>query len=343
MNCTKEESAALVEKYWEREWERIQGTDLPDTREFPIEDKHLVQEFKNLRDKELKNKAKSDMIHRFFPSIFTANKGGCLSPVEYWKKLQEDPELFKKFLENRYRCSDWYNERDKSDPEKKRTNRHYLEEGYVPPFIYAIGCTTSGKAPCVSYFKPSFVKNLINKYASDCETVFDPCTGYGKFIGALAAGKKYVGRDINDVTIKENKDCLAWIESYFPDCAGKTDLAVADMFASKGKYDVLLTCPPYSNEKGKQIEIWRSSSGKVECAFTCDQIIDRLLRNYECDRYIFIVDDSMKDYREFIKEKHENVNYINARNGALTDASKNYEAVVVISKEERDSLIKKEA
>lgn len=340
MNCTKEESKILVDKYWEREWKRIQGTDLPDTREFPISDKHLVQEFKNLRDKELKNKAKSDMIHRFFPSIFTANKGGCLSPVEYWKKLQEDPELFKKFLENRYRCSDWYNETDKTDPEKKRTNRHYLEEGYVPLFIYSIGCTTSGKAPCVSYFKPSFVKNLINKYAPDCDTVFDPCTGYGKGIGALAAGKKYIGRDLNDVTIQENKNCVAFIEEHFPEYKGKANFEVADMFASTGSYDVLLTCPPYSNEKGKQIEIWQSSTGKVECEFTCDQIIDKLLRNYECNLYIFIVDDSMKNYRDYIKEKHENVNYINSRNGKLTDASRNYEAVVVITKEERDILIK---
>lgn len=341
MNCTKEEAKALIDKYWEREWNKVKGMDFPDTREFPITDEHLIREFKNLRDKELKNKAKSDMIHRFFPSIFTANKGGSQSPVEYWKKLQTEPETFKKFLENRYCYSDWYNEKDKSDPERKRTNRHYLEEGYVPPFIYAIGCTTSGKAPCVSYFKPSFVKNLINKYLPDCETVFDPCTGYGKCIGALAAGKNFIGRDLNDVTIAENKACAAFIEKHFPEYEGKADLAVADMFASTGKYEAMLTCPPYSNEKGKQIEIWQSSSGKVECPFTCDAIIDRLLRNYECETYVFIVDDSMKNYRDYIKEKHENVNYINARNGALTDASHNYEAVVVISKSERDGLISK--
>ena len=340
MNCTKEESWALVEKYWEREWKKIQGTDLPDTREFPISDEHLVREFENLRDLPLKDKAKSDMIHRFFPSIFMANKGGHLSPVEYWKKLQEDPELFKKFLENRYRCSDWYNEKDKADPEKKRSNRHYLEEGYVPPFIYAIGCTTSGKAPCVSYFKPSYVKNLIARYATNCETVFDPCCGYGKFLGALAAGKKYVGRDINDVTIKENKDCLAFIEEHFPELKGKADLAVGDMFASTGKYDAMITCPPYSDEKGKQIEVWQSSAGKVECQFTCDEIISALLKNYECGVYVFVVDDSMQRYRSYIKEKFENVNYINSRNGKLTDASHNYEAVVVITKDERDLLLK---
>ena len=339
MNCTKEESWALVERYWEREWARVRASDLPDTREFPISDAHLIQEFKNLRDKPLKDKAKSDIIHRFFPSIMTANKGGALSPVDFWKKLQEDPETFKRFLDNRYRCSDWYNERDKADPEKKRTNRHYLEEGYVPMFIYAIGCTTSGKAPCVSYFKPSYVKNLIARYAPDCETVFDPCCGYGKFLGALAAGKKYVGRDLNDITIKENEDCLAFIEEHFPELKGRADLAVGDMFASTGKYDAMITCPPYSNEAGKQIEVWQSSSGKIECQFTCDEIIRKLLERYECGTYVFVVDDSMKDYRDFIREKHENVNYIGARNGKLTDASHNYEAVVVISREERDALL----
>lgn len=340
MNCTKEESAKLVEKYWEREWHRIQAMPFPDTREFPISEKHMLNEFKNLCTKELGNKTKCDIIHHFFPSIFTANKGGYLSPIEYWAKLQTDSELFKKFLENRYRCSDWYNEKDKQDPTKQTTNRHYLEEGYVPSFIYAIGCTTSGKAPCVSYFKPAYIKNLINRYAPNCEIVFDPCTGYGKFLGALAANKKYIGRDINDITIQENLNCLSFIEEHFSEYKNKVDLAIGDAFNSTGVYDVMLTCPPYSNEKGKQIEVWQGSTGKIECEFTCDEIIDKFLRNFECNLYIFIVDDSMKTYRDYIKEKHENVNYLGARGGKLTSASLNYEAIVVITKEERNILIK---
>ena len=332
MNCTKEEGQELVNKYWEREWNKINAVSFPDTRENPITETHMVNEFKNLCNKTLSNKAKSDIIHYFHPSIFTANKGGHLSPVQYWKQLQTDPELFKKFYLNRLLMSDWFNE-------KNGQNRKFLKEGFVPLFIYAIGCTTSGKAPCVSYFKPAYIKNLINKYAPDCKQVFDPCMGYSKFLGALAAGKDYIGRDINDITIKESKNCLSFIEKHFPELTGKVQLAVGDMFNDTGKYEVLLTCPPYSNEKGKQIEEWQSSSGKISCSFTCDEIITRLLQNYECEKYIFIVDDSLKNYREYIKEKLENVNYINARKGKLTEASHNYEAVVVITKGERNKIL----
>ena len=338
MNCSKEEAQQIINQHWQKEWEKIKACkELPDTREKPITEKHMIQEFKNLCNKPLKNKAKSDIIHYFFPSIFTANKGGSMSPVEYWHLLQEDSEEFKKFLFNRLTRSDWFNE-------KNGANRKYLTTADVPLFIYSIGVTTSGKAPCVSYFKPSFIKNLINTYAPDCETVTDIFTGYGKFLGALSAGKKYIGRDINDITIKENKDCLAFIEKNFPQYKGMVDLDVADAFNSTGKYDVILTCPPYSKPVSKlkniQIEEWKNSNGeKISCEFTCDEIIDKVLRNYDANKFIFIVDDSMQNYREYIKEKHENVNYINARQGKLTSASRNYEAVVVITKEERNKLI----
>lgn len=332
MNCTKEHGQELVNKYWEREWEKIKAVSFPDTREKPITAKHMINEFKNLCKKTLSNKAKSDIIHYFHPSIFTANKGGRLSPVEYWKRLQADPELFKKFYLNRLLMSDWFNE-------KNGQNRKFLENGFVPLFIYSIGCTTSGKAPCVSYFKPAYIKNLIIKYVPDCKQVFDPCTGYSKFLGALAAGKDYLGQDINNITIEESKNCLSFIEKNFPDLKGKVQLTIGDMFNNTGKYEVLLTCPPYSNEKGKQIEEWQSSFGKISCSFTCDEIITKLLQNYECEKYIFIVDNSLKNYREYIKEKFENVNYLKSEQGKLTEASHNYEAVVVITKEERDKIL----
>ena len=35
-NCTKEYSWSIVNKYWEREWEKIKSIDFPKTREFDI-------------------------------------------------------------------------------------------------------------------------------------------------------------------------------------------------------------------------------------------------------------------------------------------------------------------
>ena len=338
-NLTIEETNKIIDQYIDKEWAKVKACkEFPSIREFSITEEHMIQEFKNLCNKPLKNKAKSDIIRYFFPSMFTANKGGHLSPVEYWNKIQEDKEEFRKFLFNRLRQSDWFNE-------KNGANRKYLYTADVPLFIYAIGVTTSGKAPCVSYMKPAMIKNLILKYAPDCEEVFDPCTGYSKFLGALAAGKKYIGRDISDILIQENKNCLAFIEKNFPQYKGMVDLDIANAFTSTYKGDVLCCCPPYSKPISKtktiQIEEWRKANGDlISCKYTCDEIITKFLRNYDMNKYIFIVDDSMQQYRDYIAEKHENINYINSRQGKLTSASHNFEAIVVITKEERNEILK---
>ena len=66
------------------------------------------------------------------------------------------------------------------------------------------------------------------------------------------------------------------------------------------------------------------------------------LENYKCKRYILVLDDSISNtkYKDFIVEKFENVNYINSRDGKLQDASKNYEAIVIIDRDEKGNLKK---
>ena len=335
MNCTKEYSAEIVEKYWEREWNKIKSMPFPSRFEHEITEQQCINEFSNLKNKDLKDGTRSSIIPKFFISMPTANKGGSLSPVEYWEKLKTDPELFKKFYENRLRCSDWFNEKDGQ-------NRKYLDEGFVPPFIYSIGLTTSGKAPMVSYFKPSTAKNIINKYASEFNSIFDPCAGYGgRYLGTMATGKAYIGFDINDITIKENIEVKNWLEANFD--VPNSNFEIKDSFNNTGTYECLFTCPPYSKpiskNKNIQIEEWLSSTGKISCQYSCDEIIDILLKNYDCQKYIIVVDETAQKYKDYIAEKITNTNYINARNGQLTEASKNYEAVVVITKEQRDNII----
>lgn len=48
-NCTKEYSQELVEKYWEREWNKIQKIDFPKTREYEITDKECNTEIKKFK------------------------------------------------------------------------------------------------------------------------------------------------------------------------------------------------------------------------------------------------------------------------------------------------------
>lgn len=297
MNCTKQESWRLVDKYWEREWEKIKQIDFPKTREFEITDRQCANELVTLRDNFLNNKTQSRTIIKFHKSLIFANRKRCLSPYEYWQKLKVDSDLFRAFYENRLRCSDWYNE-------KNGANFHYLNEGYVPEFIYGIGLSTSRKAPTVSYFKPALAKNLIMKYAADFDTIFDPCSGYsGRLIGTLCCGKNYIGQDINDMTVDESKYIFEYIKPLFKGL--HCEINLKDSLEEKGKYDCMLTCTPYED-----IEVWMDSLGnRISNTMTCDQWIDCLLENYDCKRYLFVTDGNIIKYRNNVIEVLENTSH----------------------------------
>lgn len=346
-NCSKEYVQLLVEKYWEREWEKIRNIPLPDSREKEAPESRLINEFKNLQQQaadmdKKSNKGRSEIIHRFHPSIDTANKGGYDSPIEYRKKLQNDPELFKKFLANRYRCSDRYNEKDKTDPEHKRTNRHYLEEGFLPSFIASIGLQTSMKAPRVSIFQPQFMVNLILQYANEYTEIFDCFAGFsGRMLGTLAfKNKKYIGRDLNDITISEAQNVLEWLNKNFPDTVGRADLAVADAFKNTGKYQCLITCGPYDNGKGKTVEEWMSSNGKISCELNSEEVLIKCLENYECEKYIFVTSRFSQLFDPYVKEIFENQSYIQARKEKGSKPGINTEKIIVITKQERNEILK---
>lgn len=337
MNCTKEQAQEMAEKYLDREFAKIQ--DMPLTmRENPITIEQCEKELISLRKNKLSWKANSRIVRYFNKSITKANKFGKDSPEVYWEKLKNDKELFKKFLENRYRCSDYFRDSE--------TGREQFKQGIVPDFIYGIGLTTSTVSPNVSIFKPSQMQYILDKYAQEFNEIFDPTCGYcGRLVGTLVCNKKYIGRDISDLVIEENKKCGEWLESRLTSLFFKPeyDLVAADAFTSIGEYECLVTCPPYSDNSGKQIEEWRMSNGdKITCDYTCEEIIDIFLKNYKCKRYILVLDDSISNtkYKDFIVEKFENINYINSRDGKLQDASKNYEAIVIIDRDEKGNLKK---
>lgn len=323
-NCTREYSQAIVEKYWEREWEKIKQVDFPSNREFPITEDQCLREIKTLYREDKSNKSRSStVLFCHDNSRKKANVIGCLSPYEYWQKLKTDSELFKKFYENRLRCSDWFKE-------KQGQNRHFLDEGYVPMFIYSIGLTTSRKAPLVSYFKPSLAKNLIKTYLNDFETVFDPCSGYsGRLIGALCADKNYIGQDINDLVVEESQNVYKLIQKALSN-PKNCDVQVKDSLACKGKYECLLTCPPYGSGK-KTIEVWENSKGeKIVSTYSCTDWVFKFLENYECDKYVFVVDDDGdKTFKDYVADELINTSHF----------GNNKELVLVFSRKDRDGLL----
>lgn len=318
-NCTKEYAAELIEKFGQREFERIQNIEFPVQQERPIELEKCVNEVMSLLTSTKSGKTISPTIKKFHVSMVKANREGKLSPYDGWNLMKMSKPAFIKFYENRLRCSDWFKE-------KKGDNMKYLHEGYVPEFIYGIGLTTSGKYPVVTYFKPHLAKYLTEKYLSSYDTVFDPFSGYsGRMMGVVCTGKNYIGRDLCVDTVKESNEIWNFMKPFVNKRANREivcDVDIADACTSEGKYECLLTCSPYGN-----IEQWE---GVPSNGYSCDKWIDICLKNYDCEKYVFVTDEKISKYKEYVAEYLENTSHWGS----------NTECVVVISKEQRNNIIK---
>lgn len=317
-NCTKEFCEKIIDLYIDDEFERIQAIEFPSTREKEIDIETCEKEIESLLQKEVKNKNTWNIIKKFHKSIVYASRGNCLSPIDGWKKIKSDKKAFRSFYHNRLRCSDWYKE-------KKWHNLRWLVQGYVPEFIYGIGLSTSRKYPEVSYFKPGLAKYLILKYLDEFDEIFDPFSGYsGRMLGTIATGKKYIGQDLCVSSVDESKSVYDFVSEYMKEKGyevRKAVLSVKDSEISHGTYQCLFTCSPYGN-----IERWPGVPSK---GYTCDEWIEICLKNYDCRRYVFVTDEKISKFTEYVKEKIENTSHFGA----------NSELVVVIEKSERDYIL----
>lgn len=284
MNCSEEKGWKLVDRFGEREWNKIRSMKFP----YPIiSESKCVKEWNTLRSEQKSIKTISPIIRSFHKSMHKANREKHLSNYEYWKLIQSDFEEFKKFYFNRLTRSDWYKEHD---------NIKYLKKGYVPDIIYYCGLTTSGKAPLPSYFKPMLAKYIVNKYLTDYNEVFDPFSGYsGRLLGTLSCNKAYIGQDINPKTIKESKNIVDFLKNKSLGVFESINctLSVEDTCKSKGKYKSLFTCSPYG-----LIETWNQPIMN----HSCDEWIDICLDNFKCKKYVFVTDDRITKYKEKVVE-----------------------------------------
>ena len=233
-------------------------------------DTELTKDYKSLKKSDNKNSNSGlRIVRQFHPSIWRCNRRGYKSPVDAW----DDPEIMYKVIENRLK---------------------YLKEDLSVYNIRA-GLSISKKAPKVSIFKPATAKYLIEKYLNEYTEIFDPCCGFsGRMLGACMLGKRYIGQDINSVTIKESNK----IKDYFKLNA---DLKVNDSIYDSDEYECLFTCPPYGNK-----ENWHQD---IE-VLSADEWIDVCLKNYKCKAYLFVVDKTEK-YKDFVVEESKNKSYLN--------------------------------
>ena len=233
-------------------------------------DAELTKDYKSLKKSDNKNSTSGlKIVRQFHPSIWRCNRHGYKSPVDAWN----DPEIMYKVIENRLK---------------------YLKEDLSAYNIRA-GLSISKKAPKVSVFKPATAKYLIEKYLNEYTEIFDPCCGFsGRMLGACMLGKRYIGQDINSITIKESNK----IKDYFKLNA---DLKVNDSIYDSGEYECLFTCPPYGNK-----ENWHQD---IE-VLSADEWIDVCLKNYKCKAYLFVADKTEK-YKDFVIEEFKNKSYLN--------------------------------
>jgi len=251
---------------------------------FTLDTNILYNEYKKLCNlTDLKNSSNTiglDIIYHYHPSLWLANKKGKVSPYEAW----HNDTLLCRCIENRLK---------------------YKGDKLYPKDILK-GFSISGIAPKVSIFRPYLAKYIINKYLKEYDEIFDPFSGYsGRLLGASSLNKKYIGQDINPITIKESNNLIHNLNLQNITITNKNSLGC------KGKYECLFTCPPYGEK-----ENWNMSIAPFEC----DEWIDICLKNYKCNKYVFIVDKTEK-YKKYIVEEISNKSHLN-------NASKEYILVI---------------
>lgn len=198
-----------------------------------------------------------------------------------------------------------YNAYHNDDLLLKVIKNRFIYVNNLEPARILEGFNISKVAPKVSVFKPTRAKLLVEKYLSSFNEVFDPFSGFsGRMLGVCSTGKKYIGQDINEQIVNESKEIIEFL---------KLDASVTqqDIFNSSGKYECLFTCSPYSDK-----EIW----GDETVFKSCDEWIDECISRFECNAYLFVVDNTEK-YKEYIVEEISNKSHF----------GKNTEYVILLS------------
>jgi len=117
-------------------------------------------------------------------------------------------------------------------------------------------------------FKPGVAKALYERYAPPQSLVWDPCVGYGgRLLGALAAGVRYVGTDVEEGSISGAKE-LAEVLDFSSEV--RLVQSPAEEFDPQEELSLVFTSPPYFDlerysenpdqswmKYGTSLEAWR--------------------------------------------------------------------------------------
>ena len=212
----------------------------------------------------INNREGDRIINHFHHSIYSAKcKDSEKSPYDAWT----DDEILLSLIKNHIIC-----------PNKLNFNK--ILQGFNI-------CENFKK---VDVFSAGRAKLLILQHLNEFDTVFDPFSGFsGRMLGAISAGKKYIGQDLSPIHIRESKQIVSLLQKYGQNI--DVSLSCKDIMKSSGKYPCLFTCPPYADK-----EQWLNIPIDMR---TCDDWIDICLERFQCKKYLFVVDDTVK-YKDYI-------------------------------------------
>lgn len=228
------------------------------------------------------------ILHKSYNELIKYDKFYLRSQIGFNIIRHFHKSIYHAFLKNKKSPYDaWH---DDSLILKAIKNR-LIYKNNIDPSRVLEGFNISKIAPKVSVFKPTIAKNLILKYLNNYNTIFDPFSGFsGRMLGTASLCKKYIGQDLNKTHIEESKKIVNFLNLQ------NITLNVKSLQESVGEYECLFTCPPYDDkEKWNDFEVFK----------TCDEWIDICLTNFKCQKYLFVVDDTIK-YKNNIVEILEN-------------------------------------
>jgi hypothetical protein len=130
-----------------------------------------------------------------------------------------------------------------TEKELKKAIRFQLKVGDpVLPHRVLRAITMNCRTPAI--FRPTVAKFMYERYCPKGGLVYDPCAGYGgRLLGAVAAGVRYIGTDVDEDTIRGNQEL-----------AQKLGANVTLILSRAEEYqpppcDLVFTSPPYFHQE----------------------------------------------------------------------------------------------
>ena len=236
---TVEAAAMLLDKYDPRQWgqlpesEQAQWVDevfailrgCPFPATLPFDEPTAQRVLKDLMEADLFldgdariqpiRKQGIALCNSFFPNRYNAISRGVHSAYETWHL---------------------------DDPLKKAIRFQFKVGDPVLPHRVLRAITMACRTPSV--FRPTIAKFIYERYCPVGGSTWDPCSGYGgRLLGAVAAGVRYVGTDVDAETVAGNTALTAILGSFT-----EVHLCPAEEF-NPPAVDLVFTSPPYFNRE----------------------------------------------------------------------------------------------